>query len=70
MSSRRSVLTAAYAVRPSKRPASMLKTFIHGLNPVGVTSFQVTPPSVVVLMTPSSVPIQMRLTSTYDGAME
>ena len=64
------MLTAAYAVRASKRPASMLKTFIHGLSAGGVTSFQVTPPSALVLITPSSVPIQMRLMSTYDGAIE
>ena len=32
-------------------------------------SFQVTPPSVVTWIKPSSVPTQMRFMSWYDGAM-
>ena len=44
----RSVLTAAYAVSASKRPASMMKTFMNGAISGGVTSVQVTPPSAVV----------------------
>src|SRR5262245_22796758 len=66
-SSRRSVLAAAYAVRLSKWPASMLKMRVHGLIAGGVTFFHVAPPSMVTWMTPSSVPAQMTLTSRGDG---
>ena len=66
MSSRRRVFTAAYAVCASKWPASMLKTFQKGFSSGGVTLFQCAPPSVVVQISPSSVPAQMRLTSSGE----
>ena len=46
----------------------MMDTFIHGFMSGGVTSRQVTPPSVVTWINPSSVPTQMRFTSSGDGA--
>ena len=57
------MLTAAYAVSGAKRPASMMDTFAHGPIAGGVTSFQVTPLSAVMWISPSSVPTQMRLMS-------
>ena len=44
------------------------RTFIHGPSCGGVTSFQCAPPSAVVWIRPSSVPAQMRLTSSGEGA--
>ena len=67
ISSSRSVLTAAYAVCASKWPASMLKTFQKGFNSGGVTLSQCAPPSAVVQIRPSSVPAQMRLTSSGES---
>src|SRR5438093_782166 len=58
MSSIRSVFAAAYAVRVSKWPASMLKMRVHGLMAAGVTFLHVVPPFVVTWMLPSSVPAQ------------
>ena len=46
-----------------------MKTFQYGPICGGVTSLHVTPPSRVVWITPSSVPIQMRLTTIGDGPM-
>ena len=69
MSSSRRVFTAAYAVSGSNRPGSMMNTFMNEVSCGGVTSVQCSPPSAVVATTPSSVPIQMRLISTYDGPM-
>ena len=46
----------------------MIETLAHGVSAGGVTSFQVSPPSAVVWISPSSVPAQMRVTSLYDGA--
>src|SRR5690242_1747571 len=66
-SSMRRVFAAAYAVCPSKCPASMLKMRVHGLIAAGVTFFHVEPPSVVTWMTPSSLPVQMVLMSRGDG---
>ena len=48
MSSSRSVLTAAYAVSGSKRPGSMMKTFMNAVSCGGVTFDQCSPPSAVV----------------------
>jgi len=58
MSSIRSVFAAAYAVRVSKWPASMLKILVHGWMAAGVTFRQVAPPLVVTWTLPSSVPAQ------------
>ena len=59
MSSMRIVFAAAYAVRLSKWPASMLKMRVHGLIAGGVTFVHFAPPSIVTWMLPSSVPAQM-----------
>src|SRR5678810_294831 len=61
MSSIRIVFAAAYAVRLSKCPASMLKMRVHGLIAGGVTFVHFAPPSVVTWMLPSSVPAQITL---------
>ena len=42
----------------------MVNTFMNAVSCGGVTLFQCSPPSAVVWITPSSVPIQMRLMST------
>src|SRR5215471_4292948 len=70
MSSRRSVLIAAYAVSVSKCDASMIEILLHGrdLIAAGVTSFHVLPPSKVTWISPSSLPAQMIFSFTYDGA--
>src|SRR6185503_12772373 len=70
MSSRRSVLIAAYAVSVSKCDASMIEILLHGrdLSAGGVTSFHVLPPSNVTWIRPSSLPAQMTFSFTYDGA--
>src|SRR5512146_1987157 len=67
LSSTRSVLAAAYAVRSSKWPASMLKIRVHGLICAGVTLLQLVPPSMVTWTLPSSVPAQITLTLRGDG---
>src|SRR6185437_7136682 len=67
-SSIRIVLAAAYAVRSSKWPASMLKMRVHGLMAGGVTLVQVTPPFMVTWMLPSSVPAQSTRADRGDGA--
>ena len=66
-SSMRSVFAAAYAVMPSKCPASMLKMRVHGLIAGGVTFVHVAPPSIVTWILPSSVPAQIVLMSRGDG---
>src|SRR3954471_4661659 len=67
MSSTCIVFAAAYAVRSSKWPASMLKMRVHGLMAAGVTLAQLRPPSVVVWITPSSVPVQRMFILRGDG---
>src|SRR5690348_2130406 len=67
MSSTRIVFAAAYAVRSSKCPASMLKIRVQGLIAGGVTLAQCAPPSDVVWITPSSVPAQRMLMFRVDG---
>src|SRR3954452_3173803 len=67
MSSIRIVFAAAYAVRLSKCPASMLKMRVHGLICGGVTFVHFAPPSVVTWILPSSVPAQRILTSRVEG---
>src|SRR5690348_15512616 len=66
-SSMRIEFAAAYAVRVSKWPASMLKMRVHGLIACGVTFVHVVPPFVVIWMLPSSVPAQMTFTLRGDG---
>ena len=51
----------------TKRPGSTVNTFMKSVTCGGVTLVHVAPPSAVVAMTPSSVPIQMRLMSWYEG---
>ncbi len=46
-----------------------MKTFMKSVSACGVTLVQCRPPSAVVAITPSSVPIQMRLMSWYEGPM-
>src|SRR3954465_9288895 len=67
MSSTRIVFAAAYAVRSSKWPASMLKMRVHGLIAAGVTLAPLRPPSLVGWITPSSVPVQRTLILRGDG---
>src|SRR5689334_7341735 len=67
MSSTRIVFAAAYAVRSSKWPASMLKMRVHGLIAAGVTFDQLRPPSNVAWMAPSSVPAQITPRFLGDG---
>ena len=62
------MLIAAYAVCGSVWLASSTETFCHADNCGGVMLLQCAPPSVVSQISPSSVPAQMRLTSTGDGA--
>ena len=52
----------------SKWLASMIETFCQGLSCFGVTSVQFLPPSVVRWIRPSSVPAQIRLISSGEGA--
>ena len=59
---------AAYAVFVSKCDASRIETLAHGTSADGVTSFHVVPPSRVTWISPSSVPAQMTLPSTAEGA--
>src|SRR6476659_7919305 len=66
-SSSRNVFAAAYAVRLSKCPASMLKMRVHGLICGGVTFVHFAPPSVVTWILPSSVPAHSTFTSFADG---
>ena len=61
------MLAAAYAVRLSKWPASMLKMRVHGLIAGGVTLVHFAPPSVVTWMLPSSVPAQSTFDARGDG---
>src|SRR4029079_17420267 len=68
MSSMRIVFAAAYAVRLSKCPASMLKMRVHGLMAGGVTFVHFPPPSIVTWMVPSSVPAQITLCERGDKA--
>src|SRR5271169_5679108 len=68
ISSRRSVLAAAYAVLMSKWPASMLKMRVHGLICGGVTLLHFNPPLVVTWIKPSPVPAHSTFTSRADGA--
>src|SRR5580658_9150190 len=68
MSSRRSVLAAAYAVLVSKWLASILKMRVHGLMAGGVTSVHLAPPSMVTWMAPSPEPDHNTLTSSGEGA--
>src|SRR3954464_14616084 len=67
MSSIRSVFAAAYAVRSSKWPASMLKMRVHGLICGGVTLVHVAPPLAVFWMVPSSVPTHSTPMLRVDG---
>ena len=48
----------------------MSDTLLHGRarGAGGVTSFHVAPPSVVTWITPSSLPVQITESLTYDGA--
>src|SRR5262249_34283448 len=66
-SSTRIVFAAAYAVRSSKWPASMLKMRVHGLIAAGVTFVHFAPPSTVTWMLPSSVPAQSTFAFLGDG---
>ena len=59
---------AAYAVCGSLWLASITDTFCQADNCGGVMLFQCAPPSVVSQIRPSSVPAQMRLMSSGDGA--
>src|SRR5436853_1086240 len=67
MSSMRIVFAAAYAVRSSKCPASILKMRVHGLMAGGVTLDQLAPPLLVVCIVPSSVPAHITLIFLGDG---
>src|SRR4051794_4624783 len=67
MSSTRIVFAAAYAVRSSKCPASMLKIRVHGLIAGGVTLDQFRPPSSVTCIAPSSVPAHRMFRLRGDG---
>ena len=63
-------MCAAYAVTSSKCDASICATLLHGVKAAGVTFFHVAPPSRVSWMYPSSLPVQIVLTSLNDGPME
>ena len=70
LSSSRGRRTETYAAPASNADASIWLTRPNAGIPLGVTLRHVAPPSRVSCTSPSSLPVQMTLTSRLDGAME